>query len=219
MVKFRSWLLKNWSSASWSICLCNRFIFSVYVYKIFSQVTVFLGEILTFSCNHFSAILPLPWDLNTTLVITFTFASRYLVEWYQGFSNYLWRNKDNFTKSLSKLFSWHNKWRLFKSNTYAKNFIFIPQQLLIRPQPYLLMHLTTVILIIMVSFLTLLSYYLKVYLVFKKSTKQTKSILVAVQDLKIFGITVSEHIKPVYSTQFHLPKNQNYQSWWTYIIV
>ena len=40
----------------------------------------------------------------------------------------------------------------------------------------------------MTSFLTLFSYYQKVYLVFKKSTKQTKSILVAVQDLKIFGI-------------------------------
>ena len=46
----------------------------------------------------------------------------------------------------------------------------------------------------------------------QKINKQTKSILVAVQDLKIFGIAVSEHIKPVYSTQFHLPKNQNYQS-------
>ena len=68
------------------------------------------------------------------------------------------------------------------------NVIFIPQQLLNRPQPYLLMHLITVILIIMTSFLTLLSYYLKVYLDFKKSAKQTKSILMTIQDLKIFGI-------------------------------
>ena len=36
-----------------------------------------------------------------------------------------------------------------------KNVIFIPQQLLNRPQPYLLMHLITVIIIIMASFLTL----------------------------------------------------------------
>ena len=132
MVKFRSWLLKNWSSASWNIFLCNKFIFFVYVYKKFSQVTVFLGEILTFSCNHFSAILLLPWDSNTTLIITFIFVSSYLVEQYQGFSNYLWRNKENcayqnyaknLTKSLSKLSSLsflHKKWRLFKPNTYAK---------------------------------------------------------------------------------------------------
>ena len=46
----------------------------------------------------------------------------------------------------------------------------------------------------------------------QKINKTNKSILVAVKDLKIFGINVSEHIKPVYSTQFHLPRNQNYQS-------
>ena len=40
--------------------------------------------------------------------------------------------------------------------------IFIPQKLLNRSQPYLLMHLITVILTVMTSFLTLLSYYLKV---------------------------------------------------------
>ena len=52
---------------------------------------------------------------------------------------------------------------------------------------------------------TLLSYYLKVWLVFKESTKQTKSILVA-----------SEHIKSANSTRFQPPKNENYQSWWKY---
>ena len=40
--------------------------------------------------------------------------------------------------------------------------IFIPQKLLNRSQPYLLMHLITVILTVMTSFLTLLIYYLKV---------------------------------------------------------
>ena len=40
--------------------------------------------------------------------------------------------------------------------------VFIPQKLLNRSQPYLLMHLITVILTVMTSFLTLLIYYLKV---------------------------------------------------------
>ena len=40
--------------------------------------------------------------------------------------------------------------------------IFIPQKLLNRSQPYLLMHLITVLLTVMTSFLTLLIYYLKV---------------------------------------------------------
>ena len=40
--------------------------------------------------------------------------------------------------------------------------IFIPQKLLNRSQPYLLMHLITLILTVMTSFLTLLIYYLKV---------------------------------------------------------
>ena len=52
--------------------------------------------------------------------------------------------------------------RLFKSITYAKIVIFMPQQLLSIPQPYLLMHLINVMLIIMTSFLTMLSYFLKV---------------------------------------------------------
>ena len=58
----------------------------------------------------------------------------------------------------------------------------MPQQLLNRLRPYLLMHL------IMTSFLTVLSYCLKVSLVFKKSTKETKSVLVVVQYLNVFGI-------------------------------
>ena len=117
MVKFRSRLLKNWSSASWNIFACTKSFFLVYVYKKLSQVAVFLGELLRFLCNHFSAILPLPWDLNITFTITFTFVS-----------SYLWRNKaksclsklckicfkiwarrgfqpKKFTKSLSKLSS------------------------------------------------------------------------------------------------------------------
>ena len=45
-------------------------------------------------------------------------------------------------------------------------------------------------LIIMTIFklMTLLSYYLQVWLAFKKSTKRTKSIFVAIQHLKSFGI-------------------------------
>ena len=39
-----------------------------------------------------------------------------------------------------------------------------------------------------VKFVTLLSYYLKVELVFKKSTKWTKSIPVAIKHLKILKI-------------------------------
>ena len=90
MVKFRSRLLWNWSSASWNILACTKSFFLVYVYKTFSQVAVFLGELLRFLCNHFSTIFPLPWDLNITFTITFTFVS-----------SYLWRNK---VKScLSKL--------------------------------------------------------------------------------------------------------------------
>ena len=96
---------------------------------------------------------------------------------------------------------------MFKPNTYAKNVIFIPQQLLNRPQPYLLMHLITVILITMTSFLTLLSYYLKVYLDFKKSAKQTKSISMTVQDLKIFGIDLFLNISNLsISLNFICPK-------------
>ena len=41
MVKFRRWLLKNWLSASRNIFPCNKFIFFIYVYNKFSQVTVF----------------------------------------------------------------------------------------------------------------------------------------------------------------------------------
>ena len=70
-----------------------------------------------------------------------------------------------------------------------KNVIFMPQQLPNRPQPYLLMHLITVTLILMTNFsMCQVTYSVKVSLVFKKSAKQAKSILVAVQDLKIFGI-------------------------------
>ena len=191
MVKFRSRLFKNRSSASWNIFLCNKSINFIYVYKNFSQVTVLLGEIFTFLCNHFTAILPLPWDSNitfTTFVITFRFCFQ-LFNWIilsleHKNSNYLWWKKGNLAfQNCAKFISRfghkeafnqkitqnhcqsflhkHNEWRLFKPNTYARNVIFMPQQLLNRPQPYLLMHLTTVILIIMTSFSTLLSYSVK----------------------------------------------------------
>ena len=62
----------------------------------------------------------------------------------------------------------------------------------------------------MPSFLTLLSYYLKVYLDFKKSAKQTKSILMTVQDLKIFGIDLFLNISNLsIPLNFIYPKIRN----------
>ena len=112
MVKFRSRLFKNWSSASWNIFLCNKSINFIYVYKNFSQVTVLLGEILTFLCNPFTAILPLPWDSNitfTTFIITFRFCFQ-LFNWIilsleHKNSNYLWWKRETFLfKTVQNLF-------------------------------------------------------------------------------------------------------------------
>ena len=88
----------------------------------------------------------------------------------------------NVTKSLL---------RLFQPNTYAKNVISMPQQLLNRSQPYLLMHLITEILIIMttVNFVTLLSDNFlalsKSVIGLQKINKTNKSISVAAQHLNL----------------------------------
>ena len=107
MVKFRRRLLKNWSSAFWSIFLSYKVIFFNYVYKKFSQVTAFLEELLTSLWNHFSAILTLPGDSNITFIITFAFFSQ-LFSWivlsleHKNF-NYLLQNKGNHRSNLSKI--------------------------------------------------------------------------------------------------------------------
>ena len=46
----------------------------------------------------------------------------------------------------------------------------------------------------------------------KKINKNKKHFGGRPRSSKLWNRSVSEYIKPVHSTQFHLPKNQNYQS-------
>ena len=78
-------------------------------------------------------------------------------------------------------------------NTIDMQKMFIPQQLLNRPQPYLLMYLITVIRIISIKRMIRIIFDTvkslpKIVVSLQKINKTNKNLLVAVQDLKIFGI-------------------------------
>ena len=92
-----------------------------------------------------------------------------------------------------------------------KNVIFIPHQLLNRPQPYLLMHLITDI-HYNDKFLGTVKLLPESVIGLKKINKNKKHFGGRPRSSKLWNRSVSEYIKPVHSTQFHLPKNQNYQS-------
>ena len=92
-----------------------------------------------------------------------------------------------------------------------KNVIFIPHQLLNRPQPYLLMHLITDIRY-NDKFLGTVKLLPESVIGLKKINKNKKHFGGRPRSSKLWNRSVSEYIKPVHSTQFHLPKNQNYQS-------
>ena len=92
-----------------------------------------------------------------------------------------------------------------------KNVIFIPHQLLNRSQPYLLMHLITDI-HYNDKFLGTVKLLPESVIGLKKINKNKKHFGGRPRSSKLWNRSVSEYIKPVHSTQFHLPKNQNYQS-------
>ena len=92
-----------------------------------------------------------------------------------------------------------------------KNVIFIPHQLLNRPQPYLLMHLITDI-HYNDKFLGTVKLLPESVIGLKKINKNKKHFGGRPRSSKLWNRSVSEYIKSVHSTQFHLPKNQNYQS-------
>ena len=92
-----------------------------------------------------------------------------------------------------------------------KNVIFIPHQLLNRPQPYLLMHLITDI-HYNDKFLGTVKLLPESVIGLKKINKNKKHFGGRPRSSKLWNRSVSEYIKPVHSTQFHLPKNQNHQS-------
>ena len=92
-----------------------------------------------------------------------------------------------------------------------KNVIFIPHQLLNKPQPYLLMHLITDI-HYNDKFLGTVKLLPESVIGLKKINKNKKHFGGRPRSSKLWNRSVSEYIKPVHSTQFHLPKNQNYQS-------
>ena len=132
---------------------------------------------------HFASALRFEYYLHNHIRFCFHLFSLTILSLEYKNSNYLWRNKGNlayqnyakfvsrfgqeeaFNQSVSRnhcqsFLHQHSEWRLFKPNTYPKNVIFMPQQLLNRPQQYLLMHLITVTLILITIFSTLLSYLL-----------------------------------------------------------
>ena len=134
---------------------------------------------------------------------------------YQKYANFTWCSEHEgvFNQNLQRshyqsLSYWNNnKWK-YTASTYTKNVILMPQRLLNTTA-------TTTVNAFnnwnaycdkVLRFLTLLSYYLKVYLAFKNQNKQ-KVFWCWSNILKSLKQIWSEHIKPAHSTHFHQPKN------------
>ena len=144
-------------------CLCLKQVFTGY--SIFRRdINIFLQPLF----RHFSFALRFEYYLHNDFNFCFQLF-RWIISGIFQLSvsiygkSYLSKLCKKFRKIIVKAFfiSTVNEGCLNPIHM-QKNLIFIPQQLLKRLEPYLLMHLITVILTIMTSFLTLSSYYLKV---------------------------------------------------------
>ena len=106
MIMFRRRILKNWSSASWNIFLCNKVIFFKYVYRKLLQVTVFFrGDINIFMqpLSHHSTTLRFEYYLHNHFRFCFQLFSWIILSLEHKNFNYLWRNKGNHRSNLSKI--------------------------------------------------------------------------------------------------------------------